>query len=52
MDVFIAIFRMPVPGVLFPGTDDRIELTVQDDLTPQTLFEGQTAGWAELLVGG
>lgn len=47
VDFFMILVVLPVPVILFPGSSDRIVLTIQDDLTGITLFEVQGYGTQE-----
>jgi hypothetical protein len=48
-DLLVVRIRFEAPIGLFPGSLDRVYITVQDDLSGLTLFEVQYSGTQELL---
>jgi len=49
VDYFMAVYQLTFPVVLFPGTTDKIEVTIQDDLTSLDFFECIAFGKQEVL---
>lgn len=47
VDFFMVAISLPIPVSLYPGTEDRLRVTVRDDLTGITKFEVQNYGTTE-----